>query len=464
MLQIITDLHLHSKYARAVSPQMRLAFMAQTAKQKGLGLLSAPDWTHPVWLHELKEQLAEYSEGIYTLQTYRDENPTKFLLSTEISCIYKQGEKLRRIHSLVFVPDFETAERTIQALLARGANLTSDGRPIIGMSVRDLLELVLAVNERSLLIPCHVWTPHFGMYGSASGFDSLDEAFGDLASYVYGIETGLSSDPYMNWQIPELRNRTILSFSDAHSLPKMGREATVLGVKEVTYEDVRQAIMSKSLTVESGDSRKENMKNKSQPSTFTDPPSILNLRSSNRIMYTIEFYPEEGKYHYSGHRNCRVSFGPEAVAERGTNCPVCGRKMTEGVLLRVQTVGGRAFARDVVPRSDENGVTWYTDASATHAPYVKLVPLLEVIAESLGMTVLSQKVRQTYERLCRDFSSELDILLRASFTDLEKAEGEAIARGIMKVRTGDISIKPGFDGEFGKVRIYEDTDEVPNDS
>jgi uncharacterized protein (TIGR00375 family) len=440
-MQVIADLHLHSKYSRAVSQQMTLPVMAEYAKKKGLDLLTVSDWTHPQWFKEIQILLTETADGIYSLKEDITEKPIRFLLSTEISSIYKQGEKLRRIHNLVFVPNLETAEKVTKALLQKGANLTADGRPIIGLSSKNLLELILEADERAMLIPCHAWTPHFGIYGSASGFDSLEEAFGEMAKYIYGIETGLSSDPEMNWQIPELYNRSILSFSDAHSPAKMGREATVFLPKngilnpstssgQVTYDDIRLAIMRKSEKLKVG--------------------------------YTIEFYPEEGKYHFSGHRNCKVSYGPEEIAEKGTTCPVCQKRMTEGVMLRVKTLAGENYKPRAVSKKNDYGLLWHTDTERNHPSYVKLVPLLEVVAEGMEATVLSQKVKDKYESLCRQFSSELDVLLKVPADDIRKFAGDKIAQSITKVRTGNISITPGYDGEFGVVKIWEEGEEVEN--
>jgi uncharacterized protein (TIGR00375 family) len=445
-MQIVADLHLHSKYSRAVSQNMTLPVMAEYAKKKGIDLLTASDWTHPLWFKEITGLLEEKSEGIYSLKTDQAAEPTRFLLSTEISSIYKQGEKLRRIHSLVFVPNLEIAEKVTKELLRRGANLSADGRPIIGLSAKTLLELVLEIDERSMLIPCHVWTPHFGVYGSASGFDSLEEAFGEMAPHIYAVETGLSSDPEMNWQIPELRTRSILSFSDAHSPAKMGREATVFlpkneistptksgsndkfHISNVKYEDVRLAIMRKS-------------------------PKL-------KVGYTIEFYPEEGKYHFSGHRNCKVSYGPEEIAAKGTMCPVCKKTMTEGVILRVQTLAGETYHPRAMEKKNEYGLKWFTDRDKRYPSYVKLVPLLEVVAESLESTVMSQKSKDMYESLCRQFGSELDVLLKVPTQDVSKFAGDKIAESIEKVRSGNIEIIPGFDGEYGIVKIWKEGEEV----
>jgi uncharacterized protein (TIGR00375 family) len=427
-MHYVTDLHLHSKYSRAVSPQMTLSVMAQYARQKGIDLLTAADFTHPVWFKEIRSQLEEAEEGLYQLKENGQGKKVRFLLSTEISSIYKQGEKLRRIHNLLFVPSFAVAEKLTKALVSKGCNLNADGRPIVGISSEALLELLLSIDDRSFLIPCHIWTPHFGVYGSASGFDSLEEAFGKMAKYVYGIETGLSSDPDMNWQIKELMNRTILSFSDAHSPAKMVREATVFDLEELTYENLRQAIM--------------------RLYTKSD--------TKNKIAYTLEFYPEEGKYHFSGHRNCKVSVGPDEIRAGGTTCPVCHRRLTEGVLFRVQELSDESLLNRVETKSNAAGVKWYIDRKHLQPPYVKLVPLLEIAAESLSSTVASQKSKDLYAKLCHELGSELQVLLHTPIAAIEKAGGMKIAQGVTKVREGAIAIDPGYDGEYGKVAIWEE--------
>ncbi len=435
-MQYVADLHLHSKYSRAVSPQMTLPVMAQFALRKGLDILTASDWTHTVWFKEIQAKLEEAGQGVYALKDAigdkgdrRDKKDVLFILSTEISSIYKQGDKLRRIHNLVFVPDFATAEKVIKELLKRGCNLSADGRPIVGLSSRNLLELILSIDERCLLIPCHVWTPHFGVYGSKSGFDSLEEAFGDLSENVYGIETGISSDPEMNWRIRELSNRSILSFSDAHSPANMAREATAFELEAPSYENIRKAIM-----------RKGGVK--------------------NRISYTIEFYPKEGKYHFSGHRNCKTSLSPEEVKEKGNICPVCGRVLTEGVAPRIEQLGGAANAAFYKEKISDGGIKWYTDKTRNHPPYVKLVRLEQIIAAGLGVTTGSQKVPEMYVKLCTKFGSELNILLKTDLKAVEKVAGERIAQSLNKVRRGEISMSPGYDGEYGKVKIWNPEEEA----
>src|SRR5581483_720894 len=312
-MHFIADLHLHSKYSRAVSQNMILPEMVKWAHKKGIDLLTVADWTHPLWFKEIEKQLEEAENGVYKLkESFLSNDPLKdnalrFILSTEISSIYSQGGKTRRIHSLVFAPSLASAKAINEELQKRGANLMADGRPIIGLSAKDLLTLILEVDENSFLIPCHIWTPWFSVFGSKSGFDSLEECFEELTPYIYGIETGLSSDPFMNWTVPELTNRSILSFSDSHSLIKMGREATVFdfpkSLNDVSFLDIKGAIMRKA--------------------------------EIGKIAYTIEFYPEEGKYHFTGHRNCKVVYTPSNTKEKGIICPVCKRPLTVGVIERV---------------------------------------------------------------------------------------------------------------------------------
>jgi uncharacterized protein (TIGR00375 family) len=433
VMEYVADLHLHSKYSRAVSPAMNLSNMALWAKKKGINILSTGDWTHPLWFREIKDQLIEGEQGLFKLKNADDKSKDlQFLLSVEISSIYSQGGRGHRIHNLVFSPSLETAEKINNELVKRGCNLGSDGRPIIGLSSIQLLELVRSIDENVLLTPCHAWTPWFSLYGSSSGFDSIDEAFGDYAKYVYGVETGLSSDPFMNWQIPELKNRSILSFSDAHSLMKMGREATVFVSKE---------------------------QGKQQQITYNDIVSAIKREDSAKfkIGYTIEFYPEEGKYHYNGHRNCQVVQTPSETKEKGTICPVCHRPLTVGVMDRVQELakGNDWFGTEAV-KLNPNGVKWILDKTGNHPPFIKLVQLVQIIAESLSSTVSSQKVINMYNDVCSKFGSELEVLLKTPTSEIEKNFGQKLAEGIEKVRKGDIVILPGFDGQYGIVKIWDD--------
>jgi len=446
-MDYVADLHLHSKYSRAVSPAMNLQNMALWAKKKGINILSTGDWTHPLWFREIKDQLEEASEGLFRLKpAINNEQSTMnkdllFLLSVEISSIYSQGGRGHRIHNLVFSPSLETAEKINKELVKRGCNLGSDGRPIIGLSSIQLLELILSIDKNAILIPCHVWTPWFSLYGSSSGFDSIDEAFGDYAKYIYGVETGLSSDPFMNWQIPELKNRSILSFSDAHSLMKMGREATVFTSKnEMTNDKLQITNDNKKITY-----------NNIVAAIKKDPEGKF------KIGYTIEFYPEEGKYHYNGHRNCQVAQTPSETKEKGTICPVCHRPLTVGVMHRVEELakGNDWFGSETV-KLNPNGVKWILDKTDNHPPFIKLVQLVQIIAESLSSTVSSLKVLNMYDDICNKFGSELELLLKIPVDEIKKEAGGKIAEGIEKVRKGDIVILPGFDGQYGIVKIWDD--------
>lgn len=456
-MEIIADLHLHSKYSRAVSPQMNIAEMVKWAKIKGINLLGTGDFTHPLWLSGLRTNMEEM-EGILELKDYppsslcklgttvgarkeQEDRKVKFLLTTEISSIYSQGGKTRKIHNLIIAPSFEIVEKICHELRLRGCNLLSDGRPIVGLSARNLLELILSVDENCLFIPCHIWTPWFSLYGANSGFDSIEECFGELSKYIYAVETGLSSDPQMNWQVPDLDNRQIVSFSDAHSPANLGREATVfdVGDKKIWgYEDIRRAIL--------GEGEKWDM----------------SLTSHSHILYTVEFYPEEGKYHYTGHRNCGVVQSPEETKKKGTTCPVCGKHLTVGVMHRVMQLASHEVQsssrqrRDKVQR-DDHGVRW-TEKEG-RPPYVALVPLREIIAEVKGIGKLAKGVEVEYQNLVERFGNELQILLKTKVEEIAKVSGEKLAEGIVKVRSGDIYINPGFDGEYGTVRIWGEKEE-----
>lgn len=410
-MEIIADLHLHSKYSRAVSQKMVVPQIARWAKRKGINLVATADWTHPLWLRELKENLEEVGEGVFR---YKDEpKDVFFLLSTEISSIYTQKGQPHRIHNLVFAPSFSVVEEINNKLRSRGVNLLSDGRPITGISSRDLTELVMEADKNCLVISAHAWTPWYSLYGSRSGFDSIDECYQDMAKYIYAIETGLSSAPPMNWRISELDSRSIVSFSDAHSPAKLGREATVFEIKEreskrtgeqerFDYEDIKKAIQKQ------------------------------------KIAYTIEFYPEEGKYHYTGHRNCGVKQSPEETKKLGTICPVCGKKLTVGVMHRVEKLADRpeGFKPENRP------------------PYKMLVPLMEILAEALGVGVGSQIVETEYNRLTGYFGSEFKVLLDAKIPKITEISGEKVAEGIRRVRAGEIVVDPGYDGVFGTVKIW----------
>lgn len=426
-MQIIADLQLHSKYSRAVSPDMVIPTMSLWGEKKGIDLMATGDWTHPLWFKELETNLEEAGEGIYKLKG--SSKKTRFFLSGEISSIYSDGGRGRRVHTLFFAPSLEVVRKINLALVGRGANLMSDGRPIVGLSCRDLCETVWAVDERVLVVPAHAWTPWFSLYGSKSGFDSIKECFGSYADKIYAIETGLSSDPAMNWRVADLDRRAILSFSDAHSPKKLGREATVFSGKikdEVTFADVAGAISERYLG--------------------TNPGRL-------KLSYTIEFYPEEGKYHYTGHRACNVVQAPEETRAKGTTCHVCGRPLTVGVEHRVDELSGKIL--EPVKKTSEAGVSgYYHPADPTRPPYVKLVPLHEILAEALSTGVASKKVDELYEVLIKEFGSEFNVLLKTDTALIAQAAGERTAEGVAKVRKGEIVVKPGYDGVFGVVKIW----------
>lgn len=448
-MKVVADLQLHSKYSRAVSQQMILPEIARWARLKGVEVVATGDWTHPLWFREIVSSLEEDGSGLLKLKAENAKSKTEveefesntpgvdpvFLLSTEVSSIYTQGGKGRRIHTLIWAPSLSTAEKINAELMRRGANLLSDGRPIIGLSSIAVAELVLSIDPTCLVIPAHAWTPWFSLYGSESGFDSIDECFGPFSKYIYAIETGLSSDPAMNWRIKELDDRAILSFSDAHSGAKLGREATIFNLEELSYKAIREAIVD-------GVSRK--------------------TPSKNTISATIEFYPEEGKYHYTGHRNCKVRQTPEETRTQGMNCPVCKRKLTVGVMHRVDELASRS---EEEVGSFRDGMWVRSKNFPRRPPYTMMVPLQEIIAEAVRTLVGSQKVQSEYIKLVEQLGGEFQVLLKADFADIAKISGEKIAEGIENVRQGQITVDPGYDGVFGKVAIYkeeEKKEEVKN--
>ncbi|PIS14753.1 DNA helicase UvrD [Candidatus Shapirobacteria bacterium CG09_land_8_20_14_0_10_39_12] len=415
-MEIVADLHLHSKYSRAVSPQMIVLEMAKWAKIKGINLLGTGDFTHPLWLSELKSCLKEYGQGVFKIKSLQADKEAKFLLTAEISSIYSQNGKTRKIHNILIAPSFDTVEKINNELKKRGGNLSSDGRPIVGLSAKSIAELVLSIDKKVFIIPAHIWTPWFSLFGANSGFNRIEECFGEFGQYIYTVETGLSSDPQMNWRIKDLDNRSLVSFSDAHSGEKLGREATVFETDRWDFAEIVKAI-----------------------------------KSNQRIKYTIEFYPEEGKYHYSGHRKCGVVFSPQDSLKRGNLCPVCGKKLTPGVMEQVEKFSG--FGQLVGKTSvDKTGVRWIENRN--RPPFVKLVPLKEIIAESLKTGVGSKKVDDFYFKLIGGLGNEMEILLKSEMEKIKKCGGEKLAEGIAKVRRGEIFISPGFDGEFGKVKVW----------
>ncbi len=421
-MHVIADLQLHSRFSRAVSPQMTLPNIAAWAARKGIGLVATGDWMHPIWFREIERDLEETGNGLLRLKTGK--NLPDFLLATEVSSIYSQGGKVRRVHTLIWVPTLESARKINQEMTKRGCNLMSDGRPIVGLSCIHIAELVLSIEPKALIIAAHCWTPWFSVYGEKGGFDSLEEAFGPFAKHIYAVETGLSSNPAMNWRIKELDNRAIVSFSDAHSGPKLGREATVFDVTEISYEHIYQAI-----------------------------------RTQTNIAYTIEFYPEEGKYHWSGHRACGIRWGPEDTKVKGTTCPVCGKPLVQGVVQRVEALAGRS-EEDLRLAKTKSGMIM-SKAFPNRPPFVMLVPLQEIISECIGSPVASPKVQGPYTTLTDALGGEFSVLLHSTMDEITKIAGDRVAQGIDKVRRGDLVIDPGYDGVFGVVKLWREGEEKP---
>ena len=399
-MRLIADLHIHSRFSRATSPRMDLESLAHWAKVKGIGLLGTGDFTHPQWLKELKDGLLPNGNGLFRYGGVR------FMLTSEISLIWKQDGRVRKVHVLVLAPSLESVER-INRDLALIGNLTSDGRPILGASAQHLAEVVWNADESAELIPAHVWTPWFSVFGSRSGFDSLEECFGAYTKRIFAIETGLSSDPPMNRRLSALDHLALISNSDAHSPSKLGREATLFDLPEPSYTSVIEA---------------------------------MKTRDPSRFLGTIEFYPQEGKYHYDGHRKCGVVLSPREATKLDNICPVCGKALTIGVLHRVEALADRADG----------------SASVVRPPYRSLVPLEEIISQAVGVGVKTKTVSREYARLIEKFGNEFSILLDLPQKEMEGRAPEPILRGIMAVRSGDVEIVPGYDGVYGQVHIPTD--------
>ncbi len=414
-MKFVADLHIHSPYSRAVSKEMTLENMNGWADLKGIKVLGTGDFTHPLWLKELKEKLEPAEAGLFKLKkeflkpiVKSAPAETRFLLTVEVASIYSQGGRVRRIHNLIFAPTLEIAERINHELLVRGANLSSDGRPIIGLSSLELAALVFGVSSEAVIVPAHAWTPWFSLFGSMSGFDSLEECFGAYSKNIFAIETGLSSDPAMNWRLSKLDNTSLISNSDSHSLTRIGREANVFA-SDLSFPGIMEAIKS---------------------------------RDPKKFLMTIEFFPEEGKYHYDGHRLCGVYYSPEETKKNKGLCSRCGKPVTVGVMNRVEQLADRAPD--------------YRDAS--RVPFKNLVPLDQIIAEALGVGVISKAVTNEYESLIKKFDNELKILLDLDLKELQGTTRPEIAEAIRRVRSGELTIRPGFDGEYGAVKIFSEAD------
>ncbi|PID56175.1 hypothetical protein CSB45_12405 [candidate division KSB3 bacterium] len=414
-MKFIADFHIHSRYSRATSRALTIENLYKWAQLKGLQVIGTGDLSHPGWLEEIQEKLEPDGSGLFCLKKeYADavqseickacRQPLRFMLSGEISNIYKKHGKTRKNHNIVFLPSFEAAS-TFQAALERIGNIRSDGRPILGLDARDLLEIVLETDPQAHLIPAHIWTPWFSLFGSKSGFDAIEDCFEDLTPHIFALETGLSSDPPMNWRISALDRYTLVSNSDAHSAQKLAREANLFDT-ELSYHAIFDA---------------------------------LKTSNSERFLGTIEFFPEEGKYHLDGHRKCGIRWDPKTTLEHKSICPVCGRPVTVGVSHRVEVLADRP--EGAMPESA--------------APFYRLIPLVEILSEGCGVGPASKRVMQSYEALLTQLGSELAILLDLPVEALEKAGGALLAEGVRRMRSGEVIAEGGFDGEFGAIRLFE---------
>lgn len=410
-MKMIADLHIHSRFSMATSKEGTPENLDFWARKKGISLIGTGDFTHPVWREELKERLVSEGNGLYRLRdAYVKEESrkfpgegTRFVVSGEISSIYKKNGKTRKVHNVILLPSLEAADAMAQRLEKIG-NIHSDGRPILGLDSHDLLEMMLDVCPEGILIPAHIWTPHFSVLGAKSGFDSVEECFEELAPYIHALETGLSSDPAMNWRISKLDRYQLVSNSDAHSPSKLGREANLLDI-DCSYEGLYRAI-----------------------------------QTGEGLEGTVEFFPEEGKYHFDGHRKCGVSLSPVEAERLGGICPVCGKKLTMGVDHRVEQLADRA--EGFVKKDGKK--------------YESLVPLPEVISTCMDYSAASKKVQGCFEQMIQTLGTEFDILRNVPSEDIKSCAGERIAEGIENVRTGNVKRIPGYDGEYGKIELFDE--------
>lgn len=408
----ILDLHIHSKYSRACSSALTLPNIDAACRIKGIDVIATGDFTYPLWFKNIEDELEEIKGGgLYRLKKAADDK-IKFILSTEVALIYKDGgPHARRIHLVIMAPNIAAAKK-LNEYLDKKFNIRSDGRPILGMSAPDLVKICLSIHPQFLIFPAHIWTPWFSVFGSKSGFDKMEECFRDQAKNIFAYETGLSSDPEMNWRLSALDDLTLLSNSDAHSLANLGRECNEFDLNDFSYQEIYGIIKNKDL---------------------------------KKIIKTIEFYPEEGMYHFDGHAACGVSLSPERTKKCKGICPVCKKPLTIGVLNRVEELADR-------PSGSKPKKSY---------PYIKLVELDKIIAEALNVkSRSSKKVKAEYDRMIKNFGSELSILMDLP---LEKMAGKflpLVAEGIKRVREGKLEIKPGFDGQYGEIKIFTTTEKA----
>ncbi|KPK96679.1 MAG: DNA helicase UvrD [Omnitrophica WOR_2 bacterium SM23_72] len=396
-MEFIADFHVHSKYSRATSRDMDINHLAAWAKLKGITLMGTGDFTHHLWLEELKGHLEDTGNGLFK---YQD---VFFVLTTEISSIYSKGGRTYRIHNMVFSPSFKTVDR-INETLTRYGNLASDGRPILGMDASEIARIVFDIDENCMVVPGHIWTPWFSLFGSMSGFDRIEDCFEKETPKIFALETGLSSDPGMNWRLSALDKYTLISNSDSHSPSKIGREANVFDC-ELDYQDIRE---------------------------------VLKTKDKKRFLYTIEFFPEEGKYHFDGHRLCQTRLSPQETRQLNGRCPKCGKNVTVGVMNRVEQLADR-------PEGAK---------PANAIPYRNLIPFDEIIAEAKGVSKNSVAVERDYRAYISRFGTEFEILLRVPKEELIKNLPPRVAEAVLRVREGEVYIQAGYDGEYGIISIF----------
>ncbi len=405
-MRIISDLHIHSKYSRACSKDLIPQNIDKWAKIKGVNLIGTGDFTHPQWLAELKSTIEPAEQGFYKLK--RSDTNVRFILTSEVSCIYSQGGKLRRVHLVLTLPSFEAVDRFNSSLAKAGGKLGSDGRPILGMNAKEILKYLLDASSVGLMIPAHAWTPYFGVFGSKSGFDSIEECFEEMTPHVFAFETGLSSDPEMNWRVSHADKFTIISSSDAHSLPRIGREANVMEIPDGENFD------------------------------YSEFYRILKEKDRERFKFTIEYFPEEGKYHLDGHSTCQVSLIPAQTKKLKGECPKCGKKVVVGVVSRVEDLADRPEG--------------YTPEHAIGQRH--LVPLEEVLADCFGVGSKSKRVQNAYWKLIDLAGNEFAVILDLSVAEVEKVAGALVAEAVKRVREEKVQKIAGYDGTYGTIKVF----------
>lgn len=408
-MRVITDWHLHSRFSRACSLELTLENNALWCEKKGVNVLGTADFTHPLWYAEMQEKLVEAEPGLYRLRSGKFPS-MRYMMTTEVAQIYKRGGKTRRIHNIIFAPSIEVVAKINRWLDDAGYNRRSDGRPILGLDSEELYKRLRNIDDRVIMIPAHAWTPWFSVFGSKSGFDSLEECFGEMTPYIYAVETGLSSDPLMNRSLSKLDDVMLISNSDAHSPRNFGREVNVFEIDSAKY-------------------------------SYDEFIRILRDRDAASFAYTIEFFPEEGKYHIDGCAACGFSCEPVQTRVIGGVCPKCKRPLTIGVVSRVRDLADRNI--DAMPKH--------------HVPFKSIVPLQEIIAECFGVSsAAGKRVQEMYEKMIREIGSEFHVLLDADASSIASVSGSRIADAVLRVRSGHVSITPGYDGIYGKVRIFSE--------